>query len=88
MVCIRVVLVGVRHRLVSMPVTVPSSGSDRHVVLVMMVHIVLMLVFVIHRLMGMHVDVMLGKVEPHACRHNERSDRELPSHGLVEEQYR
>ena len=62
MVRIRVVLVGVRHRLVAMPMTVPSSGSDRHVVLVMMMHVVIVLVLVIHRLMGMHVDVMLGKV--------------------------
>ena len=62
MVRVGVVLVGVRDRFVAMPVAVPSSGSDRHVVLVMMVHVVLVLVFVIHCLVGMHVDVMLGEV--------------------------
>ena len=57
-----VMIVRVRNRFVPMPVAVPGSWSDGRVVLVRMVHVVFVFVLVLHRLVGMPVDVMLGKM--------------------------
>ena len=59
-----VMIVRVSNRFVPMPVAVPGSWSDGRVVLVRMVQVVFVfvLVLVLHRLVGMPVDVMLGKM--------------------------
>ena len=57
-----VMIVGMSDRFVPMPVAVPHSRSDGRFMLGCMVHVVFVLVLVLHRLVGMPVDVMLGKM--------------------------
>jgi len=81
------VLVGVRHRLMSMAVRVALGHPlARRVVLVMQVVLVFVLVF--HRLVRMPMRVLLAQVEPHpeghqgACEQERRGHRFfLPQHG-------
>lgn len=87
MMRIGIVLVGMRHRLVVMPVAMSDSWGDRHRMLMSMVCVMLMLVFVIHGLMRMGVDVMLGQVKPHAHSHEECCRTQSPCHLLGEDQH-
>jgi len=73
-----VMIVRVSNRFVPMPVAVPGSWSDGRVVLVRMVQVVFVFVLVLHRLVGMPVDVMLGKMQPNAKPHQKGSDSQPP----------
>ena len=87
MMGIGIVLGGVRHRLVVMPVAVPGPLGDGRCMLMPMVCVVFVLVFVIHRFVRMGVHVMLGQVQPHACRHEKSRRNQSPCNVLVKDQH-
>ena len=59
-----IVLVGMGYRFVVMRVAMSRSCGDLRCMLMPMVCVMLMLVFVIHGLVRMGVNVMLGQVKP------------------------
>jgi hypothetical protein len=50
---------------------VAHAGRDRLIMNVAVVLVVLMLVFMLHRLVPVFVQVVLGQVQPHAQRHQQ-----------------
>jgi len=68
--------VRVRQRRMSMPVTVFGSRLHRSVVCVLMVLVVNVLVYMLHRFMRVLVLVPLGKVQPNAKSHQRSSQKQ------------
>jgi Na+-transporting methylmalonyl-CoA/oxaloacetate decarboxylase gamma subunit len=77
--------VRVGQALVPMGMGMALARHDRFGMGVAMVLVVLVLVRVLVRLVGMHVRVALGEMQPHAPGHENRSYGEVPGQGFFEE---
>ena len=71
------------HRFVPMPMCVWFTGGIIGPVLVLMMFVVHVLVFMLHRFVRVFVFVSLSEVEPHTNAHEKRADRETARHRLV-----
>jgi len=71
------------HRFVPMPMRVWFAGRIVGPVLVLMMFVVHVLVFMLHRFVRVFVFVSLSEVEPHTNAHEKRADRETARHRLV-----
>ena len=87
MMRVRIVLVPVRHRLVTMSVAMSRFRRPRPRMLMLVVNVVLVLVLVVQRLVEMGMQVMLGQMKPHTRGHQQSRRPELPRHRLVEHQH-
>ena len=86
MVCVRKMLVGMGDRLVMVPVAVTSAQCNGPWVLMTMVSVMLVLVLVIHCLVRVFMNMVLGQVKPDACGHQEARNTELPRDGFFQKQ--
>ncbi len=57
------------HGVMPVPVSVRALCGHGIVVLVLVVFVVFVFMFVLNGLMHMLVNMMLGEMQPHACRH-------------------
>ncbi len=84
-VSIGIMLVRVCHGLVMMRVGMNCAGLDRISVFVLVMRIMGMLMLVIHGLVDVTVDVLLGKMKPQAERHQCGRNQEPGADVLVQE---
>ena len=84
---VRIVGMRVREHLVLVRMRVPRPRSDRLAVGVPVMRVVPMLVGVLQWLVRVPVLVPLGQVQPDACGHQDRSNRERRGQRLSEERH-
>jgi len=85
---VRVMRMGMHHRFVPMPMRMWFAGRIVGPVLVLMMFVVHVLVFMLHRFVRVFVFVSLSEVEPHTNAHEERADRETARYRLVKRDHR
>ena len=82
---VRVVDVGVGHRLVPVRVAVWLAGRVVGAVFVLVAFVVDVAVVVLHRLMAVFVFVPLRQVQPHTDTHERRRNPELNRESILED---
>jgi hypothetical protein len=78
----------VDDRFVVMRVAVADPSANLRFVRVPMVCVVLVFVLVIHGLVRVNVSMTLGKMQPHACGHDDHCCAQPPCDRLVKDEHR